>query len=120
MFRLPTVGALDKNIVPLVDALNDLPGMETLASCGGHEQPDELQCPVNEWFVSFQVERVKLRGLHIILDVLAKHIDVGIKLTAHYDGNCSDDHFGARIYGTDIAPDFVADLLNTRALNESS
>lgn len=46
---------IDVNIRGLVDVLNQLPGISTLGSCGGHERPiDEIgQRPIGEWFVTF-------------------------------------------------------------------
>lgn len=46
---------LDPNIVGLVRALNALPGITTIGSCGGHENPGETQRPLGEWFVTFRV-----------------------------------------------------------------
>lgn len=46
---------LDPNIVTLVQALNAFPGIATIGSCGGHENPTEVQRPLGEWFVTFRV-----------------------------------------------------------------
>ena len=46
-------GLLDENIEPLVVALNSLPGVKTIGSCGGHKNPSSIQRPEGEWFVSF-------------------------------------------------------------------
>jgi hypothetical protein len=46
---------LDPNIVTLVRALNSYPGISTIGSCGGHENPTEIQRPLGEWFVTFHV-----------------------------------------------------------------
>lgn len=47
--------AIDENIRDLVRAMNALPGIETLGSCGGHESPTTIQQPEGSWFVSFSV-----------------------------------------------------------------
>ena len=45
---------LDKNIVNLVNSINEFPGLITVGSCGGHESPkDESQVGENEFYVQF-------------------------------------------------------------------
>ena len=51
--------ALDSNMVSLVRALNAFPGVTTIGSCGGHENPSEIQRPLGEWFVTFRVAHTK-------------------------------------------------------------
>lgn len=46
---------LDANIHDLVMALNAFPGIATIGSCGGHQNPTEIQRPEGEWFVTFRV-----------------------------------------------------------------
>lgn len=46
---------LDTNIAGLVRSLNAFPGISTIGSCGGHENPTEIQRPLGEWFVTFYV-----------------------------------------------------------------
>ncbi len=46
---------LDANIAELVRALNAFSGIETIGSCGGHENPTEIQRSLGEWFVTFKV-----------------------------------------------------------------
>jgi hypothetical protein len=50
---------IDANMVSLVRALNALPGIETIGSCGGHENPSEIQRPPGEWFVTFRVHHTR-------------------------------------------------------------
>ncbi len=45
---------IDSNIAELVHALNAFPGITTIGSCGGHENPTEIQRPLGEWFVTFR------------------------------------------------------------------
>jgi hypothetical protein len=48
---------LDPPIVPLVRALNGLPGIQTSSSCGGHETPISAgSLPADRWMVAFQLE----------------------------------------------------------------
>lgn len=48
---------IDDNIRGLVEELNSMPGITTIGSCGGHENPDDSigQRPFGEWFVTFHV-----------------------------------------------------------------
>lgn len=60
--------ALDSNIAQLVRALNAFPGITTIGSCGGHENPSEIQRPLGEWFVTFHAAHTKggWRSLELI------------------------------------------------------
>jgi hypothetical protein len=51
----PYYPALDLNVRSLVRLLNKLPGIRTIASCGGHADHDNTQWPAGSWFVSFRV-----------------------------------------------------------------
>jgi hypothetical protein len=64
---------LDTNIISLVEVLNSLPGIKTLGSCGGHENPTSIQQPLGEWFVSFYVAHTKggMRSLEYIAGSLS-------------------------------------------------
>lgn len=47
---------LDQNIVELVEALNSLPHVRTIGSCGGHPEPLQTgQWPEGEWYVNLRV-----------------------------------------------------------------
>lgn len=46
---------LDHNIARLVNALNLLPGIRTMGSCGGHENPNHMQQPLGKWVVTLRV-----------------------------------------------------------------
>ncbi len=46
---------LDRNIVRLCRALNEFPGIQTIGSCGGHEDPKPYQQPAGSWVVLFTV-----------------------------------------------------------------
>lgn len=48
-------GELDKNIVSLVRALNEYPGVDTVGSCGGHADASPAQAPEGEWWVKFDI-----------------------------------------------------------------
>lgn len=46
----------DPPIVPLARTLNGLPGIRTLSSCGGHEEPTNASAATAEhWYVSFEL-----------------------------------------------------------------
>ncbi len=51
----PLVWLMDLNVVSLVRALNALDGVETLTSCGGHENPGPTQYQLGSWYVKFRV-----------------------------------------------------------------
>lgn len=46
---------MDDNIRALVNELNLFPGVRTIGSCGGHENPNEWQHPKGEWYVTFRI-----------------------------------------------------------------
>lgn len=46
---------IDPNIRRLCAALNRFEGIETIGSCGGHENPQECQAPAGSWWVTFGV-----------------------------------------------------------------
>ncbi len=47
---------MDLNIVPLVRVLNAFDGIDTVSSCGGHENPGPAQYEAGSWYVKFRVE----------------------------------------------------------------
>lgn len=50
---------LDPNIVALVRVLNRFPGIHTIGSCGGHEDPAPYQVAAGEWWVLFEVDHTE-------------------------------------------------------------
>lgn len=75
----------------LVDALNNIAGIETFSSCGGHEDPDPGQMPLGEFSVDFFITKTA-RGWEV-LDELAS-------LTTAFDvliiaGNVGNDYPGS-------------------------
>ncbi len=52
-------GEIDHNIVPLVRAINRFDGIQTVASCGGHTRPKNVQLPKGQWEVVFQIEQTE-------------------------------------------------------------
>lgn len=56
---VPPYEDLDPPIVALVRALNQLPGIYTGGSCGGHEEPvSPVSASANEWWIGFGLERI--------------------------------------------------------------
>ena len=47
---------IDKNIVGLVELLNEFDGIYTVGSCGGHADNKNYQMPEGEWMVVFSIE----------------------------------------------------------------
>ncbi len=59
---------VDANIRDLVRALNEVPGLTTTSSCGGHKNPTFYQQPLGTFQVTFDVEANELgfRALEIV------------------------------------------------------
>jgi hypothetical protein len=47
---------IDTNLIPLLDVLNVLPGIRTVMSCGGHENPEGGQLPSGKWYIEMDVK----------------------------------------------------------------
>ena len=47
---------LDPNIRDLVHVLNQIPGVTTIGSCGGHAQATRAQWPADSWYVKFELD----------------------------------------------------------------
>ena len=49
---------LDPPVRELVRILNELGGVSTIGSCGGHEDgtPGDIHAPADEWWVTFELE----------------------------------------------------------------
>jgi hypothetical protein len=52
-----TPAELDPPVVELVRVLNDLPGIYTIASCGGHANPGPCGGTADQWWVTFQLDQ---------------------------------------------------------------
>jgi hypothetical protein len=60
---VPPYDELDPPIVTLVRALNQLPGIYTGGSCGGHEESvSPVSAPANAWWIGFGLERIAHEG----------------------------------------------------------
>lgn len=46
---------LDENIIPLLNAINGFAGLQTIGSCGGHDNPGRGGWPAGTWYVKFTV-----------------------------------------------------------------
>jgi hypothetical protein len=64
---------IDENMQLLVKTLNQLPGIATIACCGGHENPSRIQRPAGAWFVTIVVYRYDERGWND-LDIIHRAI----------------------------------------------
>lgn len=47
--------SLDRNMVRLVKTLNSFPGIQTIGSCGGHQNPTPAQWAEGSFYVKFDV-----------------------------------------------------------------
>jgi hypothetical protein len=62
----PPYQELDPPIVGLVRAINQLPGLYTTQSCGGHEEPlTPVSAPADEWWIGIGLAVVK-RGEDLV------------------------------------------------------
>ena len=51
---------IDERVRRLVGTLNELPGIETFSSCGGHDDHGHSgRCPVDEFYVNFGLDIVR-------------------------------------------------------------
>ena len=95
----------DESIRALVNCLAGLPGIETIGSCGGHDNPQPGQHAAGSWFVSFYA--VGMAGqfwLSKVEAIVAEIDDVSIY---------HDEHGWHSIDGGDGAPDeVVIDAIN--------
>ena len=59
---------LDPNIRNLVRSINAYQGVVTIGSCGGHDNPQGVQRPAGEWFVTFKIAHTRggWRSLELI------------------------------------------------------
>jgi hypothetical protein len=107
---------LDANIRPLVQAMNEFPGITTIGSRGGHENPTEIQRPTGEWFVTFRLAHTLggWKSLEYIAGVIT--IDPWrTSLTVHTSqpGNATGRAMFFSLQGWDNAdPDRTANYLN--------
>jgi hypothetical protein len=114
--RLIDYHELDENIVLLVRALNAFPGIATIGSCGGHENPSEIQRPAGEWFVTFRVTHTQ--GGWKSLEYIAGAITLDpwrTSLTVHTSqpGNATGRAMFFSLQGWENAnPDRTANYLN--------
>jgi hypothetical protein len=56
---MPPTDEIDKNILPLVKALNEFEGVHTVGSCGGHENPSHGQWPAGTFYVKFDLDHTE-------------------------------------------------------------
>ncbi len=73
--KRPRYKDLDPNIDALVKALNAFPGITTIGSCGGHENPTLAQAPAGSWWVKMEIARDD--DGHFALEFLAWLINHG-------------------------------------------
>lgn len=83
---------IDPFVERLVDALNEIEGVNTSSSCEGHEHHDESQVPYGTFYVNFSVDYNKRgwKALEYIVKAIQRHWDVTdnstIALVPWFDG----------------------------------
>jgi hypothetical protein len=88
---------IDENMVELVEAINDIRGLSTFSSCGGHDSPKAGQVEAGRFTVSFSADLgdAGWRGLTLLSCAVREYIgeidaDV-VCLQAWFNGHDSDD-----------------------------
>ena len=88
---------IDANMVELVDAINDIPGLSTFSSCGGHDNPTAGQVAAGRFTVSIDVDLDDSgwRGLTLLSCAVREYIealeDDAVCLSAWFNGVDEDD-----------------------------
>ena len=94
---------IDPNVLELVEVLNEIDGIETSGSCGGHISPEKGQESEGSFYVCFDIDT----GFLEVLEHLAWAADhPDISLSAWYDGGLMWE-----LKGNDIDPDFIVQRL---------
>jgi hypothetical protein len=98
---------IDENMRVLIETLNRLPGVATVACCGGHEHPAQDQRPLGEWFVTIEVYPYDKRGWDT-LSIIRYAMGKTDKRIALEFANLINGFF---IRGKNILPDDFATLV---------
>jgi hypothetical protein len=75
--------AIDERVCRLVEVLNELPGIDTFSSCGGHDDHEHGgRCPADEFYVNFRVDVVRggMAGLAVIAFAAGACENVGVNV----------------------------------------
>lgn len=115
---------IDENMIRLVKALNDYPGVTTLGCCGGHENPSPIQHPLGHWFVTFRIAHTRggWRSLELIASVpprfsyrnkLGKYKKlVKIEIASSHPGYTTGRGLFFSLSGRHVEPDAVAEFVD--------
>jgi hypothetical protein len=114
---------LDENIRELVRVLNEIPGVKTIGSCGGHDNPAHGQWGQGTWYVKFELDRTTpaltwlswainhaLRREHSVTflpTMPLPHLNPDVEVLWLIEG-----------YDVTLTPDDVANYLNQEVLPE--
>lgn len=79
---------IERRVKKLVEALNSLPCVKTISSCGGHKAPGEYQLPADSFYVDFCLEETAMawESLARIIDAAQETDSLNINITAWLDG----------------------------------
>ena len=105
-------GALDQNIVGLINELNRLPGIVTIGSCGGHKEPRPGQRAEGTWIVSFRVDRERTLALAWLVRAMARY---GDRVLIDFLPPLVDEHWYCALAGWDINPSTVEERVRNLA-----
>jgi hypothetical protein len=109
---------IDERVCRLVETLNELPGINTFSSCGGHDDHDHSgRCPADEFYVSFGVDVVRggMAGLAVIAFAAGACENVAVNVWCDTDDPADAiDTLSFEIRGVEGAePSDLADSINT-------
>lgn len=104
---------IDDRVARLVVALNELPDVCTLSSCGGHEDPGRGQVGAGEFIVELDIEKTRAgwHGVEMITEAIwcSKNDLHRLELTTWWNG----DSLCFELRGEDGAdPDAMADEIS--------
>lgn len=104
---------IEPRILPLVRALNALPGIATIGSCGGHENPELGQEPLGSWFVTFAVEFdtggiLSLEAIASIGSIVQDDERITLEVFRHWQAPINGSQLVFSLRGTGITPERTA------------
>ena len=116
---LPLDG-IEENILPLVKLINDMPGIYTSESCGGHEDPKFSQAKQGSWYVIFRIDSHHEQGFSSLAYLTyffntfcpSMNFDTKLQLISRKTNNIDPIlSLMVKVEGNDIPVDLISRLL---------
>jgi hypothetical protein len=102
---------IDSNIKELVTFLfNEFPKVRTFASCGGHQNPNNIQKPNNKWFIGFKVYK-KRWCMFESFCMIVKNINEKLQNAKVYIEEDENQKYYFFLNGENVKPDKFLRLL---------